>query len=90
MHGGAGSPPTLLADAERSWKTMLHRVDAPAGASGATRDRISDDAHIPLWRRITALLMLASLVILIAVVLAATFAATALLALFVLERAISG
>ena len=50
----------------------------------------ADEAHIPLWRRITALLMLASLVILIAVVLAATFAATALLALFVLERAIAG
>ncbi len=65
---------------------MLHRVEAPAGA----RDGVRDDAHIPLWRRITALLMLASLVILIAVVLAATFAATALLALFVLERAIAG
>jgi len=65
---------------------MLHRVEAPAGA----RDSVRDDAHIPLWRRITALLMLASLVILIAVVLAATFAATALLALFVLERAIAG
>lgn len=65
---------------------MLHRVEAPAGMRDGTRD----DAHIPLWRRITALLMLASLVILIAVVLAATFAATALLALFVLERAIAG
>lgn len=65
---------------------MLQRVEAPAGAGGGTRD----DAHIPLWRRVTALLMLASLVFLIAVVLAATFAATALLALFVLERAIAG
>ncbi|MEZ5409807.1 MAG: hypothetical protein R2761_17395 [Acidimicrobiales bacterium] len=73
---------------------MLHRVEAPAGGretlSGRTGGRTRDDAHIPLWRRITALLMLASLVILIAAVLAATFAATALLALFVLERAIAG
>jgi hypothetical protein len=73
---------------------MLHRIEAPAGGregpSGRTGGRTGDDAHIPLWRRITALFMLASLVILIAVVLATAFAATALLALFVLERAIAG
>lgn len=69
---------------------MLQRVEALTGTGGGQGDRIRDDAHIPLWRRVTALLMLASLVILIAVVLAAAFAATALLALFVLERAIAG
>ncbi|MDH4365838.1 MAG: hypothetical protein OEY41_06095 [Acidimicrobiia bacterium] len=69
---------------------MLHRVEAPAGGREALSGRTRDDAHIPLWRRITALLMLASLVILIGVVLATAFAATALLALFVLERAIAG
>jgi len=73
---------------------MLHRIEASTGAREAMhsgrRGRTRQDAHIPLWRRITALFMLASLVILIAVVLATAFAATALLALFVLERAIAG
>ena len=69
---------------------MLHRVEAPAGHRDSGQAKEIDGAHIPLWRRVTALLMLASLVIVVAVVLAAAFAATALLALFVLERAIAG
>jgi hypothetical protein len=52
--------------------------------------RVPDDAHIPVWRRITALFTLSSVVILIGVVVAAIVAASALLALFALERAIAG
>jgi Co/Zn/Cd efflux system component len=49
-----------------------------------------DDAHTPLWRRITALFTLGSLVVLISAIVAVIIASTALLALFVLERAIAG
>jgi len=48
------------------------------------------DTRTPIWRRVTALFTLASLVVLISIVLAAAIGATALLALFVLERAIAG
>lgn len=46
------------------------------------------DPRIPLWRRITALLSLSSLVVVIGVVMAVAIGTTALLALFLLERAI--
>jgi hypothetical protein len=60
---------------------MIQQADHPAPA---------DSGDIPLWRRITALFTLSSLVILIGVLVAAIIGATALLALFVLERAIAG
>lgn len=52
--------------------------------------RSVNDARIPVWRRITALFTLGSLVVVIGVVLAFIIGATALLMLFVLERAIAG
>ena len=61
-------------------KTMIEQA-----ARGAI-----DDPHTPLWRRITALFSLGSLVVVIGVLLAAVIGATALLMLFVLERAIAG
>jgi len=48
------------------------------------------DCRIPIWRRLTALASLSSLVVLIGVILAAIIASSALLALFVLDRAIAG
>ena len=48
------------------------------------------EARIPIWRRVTALFTLGSLVVVTGVALAAVIAAGALLALFVLERAIAG
>ncbi len=48
------------------------------------------DARRPIWRRITALLSLGSIVVLIGVLLATIIAASALLGLFILERAIAG
>ncbi len=47
------------------------------------------DPRIPLWRRVTALFTLGSLVVLIGVVVAMAVSAAALLALFVLERAVT-
>ncbi|MEM8925435.1 MAG: hypothetical protein AAGD35_18175 [Actinomycetota bacterium] len=47
-------------------------------------------APTPLWRRATAFFTLGSLTVAIGVGLAAVIAATALLMLFVLERAIAG
>jgi hypothetical protein len=49
-----------------------------------------DDTHTPLWRRITALFSLGSLVVVLGVLLAAVIGATVLLMLFVLDRAIAG
>ncbi len=46
--------------------------------------------HIPLWRRITAAFTLLMMVALGGLVLAAIIGTTALLMLFVLERAIAG
>lgn len=48
------------------------------------------DARTPIWRRVTALFSLGSLVVLIGVILAAIIASAALLMLFILERAIAG
>ena len=48
------------------------------------------DARTPLWRRVTALFTLGSLVVLIGVGLAAAMGVAVLLMLFVLERAIAG
>ena len=56
----------------------------------AARRGSTTDAHTPIWRRVTALFSLGALVVLIGVVLAAVIASAALLALFVLERAIAG
>lgn len=49
----------------------------------------SADPRIPLWRRVTALFTLGSLVVVIGVLVAALVSAAALLALFVLERAVA-
>ena len=49
-----------------------------------------DDAHTPLWRRVTALFTLGSLVVIIGAIVAVMIASAALLALFILERAIAG
>ncbi len=49
-----------------------------------------EDARIPIWRRLTALFSLGSLVVLLGVLLAIIIAASALLGLFVLDRAIAG
>ena len=48
------------------------------------------EARTPLWRRVTALFTLGSLVVLTGIGLAAVIGAAALLLLFVLERAIAG
>lgn len=50
----------------------------------------SREARTPIWRRVTALFTLGSLVVAIGVGMAAAMAATALLLLFLLERAIAG
>ena len=55
----------------------------------AARENWSTE-RTPLWRRVTALFTLGSLVVAIGVGLAAIIGATALLMLFVLERAIAG
>ncbi|MDH3684117.1 MAG: hypothetical protein OEV40_29710 [Acidimicrobiia bacterium] len=47
-------------------------------------------ARTSLWRRLTALFSLGSLVVLIGVLLAVIIGASALLLLFVLDRAIAG
>ncbi len=47
-------------------------------------------SRTPLWRRVTALFTLGSVVITIGIGLAFVIGATALLMLFVLERAIAG
>jgi hypothetical protein len=65
---------------------MLHRADQLV----PVRAEPFRAAHTPVWRRVTALFTLSSVVILIAVVVAVVVAASALLALFVLERAIAG
>ena len=59
-------------------------------AQHATKRDSGADAHTPIWRRVTALFTLGSLVVVTGVALAAVIAAAALLALFVLERAIAG
>jgi hypothetical protein len=59
---------------------MIHHMERPTLESATT----------PLWRRVTALFTLGSLVVVIGVFMAMVIAATALLALFVLERAIAG
>jgi hypothetical protein len=66
---------------------MIQPADQPAPFRRAGQQS-SLDPRIPLWRRITALLSLGSLVVVVGVVMAAAVGATALLALFVLERAI--
>lgn len=48
------------------------------------------DPRTPLWRRVTALFSLGSLVVLIGVLLAAIIGASFLLAFFILDRAIAG
>lgn len=48
------------------------------------------DARTPLWRRVTAMFTLGSLVVLTGVALALVIGSAALLMLFVLERAIAG
>lgn len=48
------------------------------------------DARTPLWRRVTALFTLGSLVVLTGIALALVIGSAALLMLFVLERAIAG
>ena len=55
-------------------------------ASGGSRA----DSRIPVWRRVTALASLGSLVVLVGIALAAIIASGALLLLFVLDRAIAG
>ena len=80
LPGSAGHLPTLLRPPERSSKkAMIQPADSPPSA----------DPHIPLWRRITALLTLGSLVVVIGVLVATVVSAAALLALFVLERAVA-
>ena len=49
-----------------------------------------DQPRTPWWKRITALFSLASLVVVVGVFLAAVIGVTALLMLFILERAIAG
>lgn len=67
-------------------KTPAPRPEAqPATPRGSVMD-----AHIPVWRRLTALFSLGSVVIIIGVLIAALITATALLALFILDRAIAG
>ena len=51
---------------------------------------VRHEARTPIWRRITALFTLGSLVVVTGVGLAAVIGAAALLLLFVLERAIAG
>lgn len=48
------------------------------------------DPRRPIWRRVTALFSLGSIVALIGVIVATVIGASALLALFVLDRAIAG
>ncbi len=65
---------------------MTAPVDrSPAAAGGHQRSRI----RIPLWRRITALFSLAFLSVIGGVVIAGILGGTALLLLFLLERAIA-
>jgi hypothetical protein len=61
-------------------KTMIEQADRGA----------VDDPHTPLWRRVTALFSLGSLVVVLGVLLAAVIGAAVLLMLFVLDRAIAG
>ncbi|MGF1596241.1 MAG: hypothetical protein ACFCVK_04825 [Acidimicrobiales bacterium] len=51
---------------------------------------MSRDARIPIWRRVTALFTLSSIVVIAGVTLAVAIGTTAMLMLFVLERAIAG
>lgn len=60
-------------------KTMIPPASTPSSA----------DPRIPLWRRITALLTLGSLVVVIGVLVAVAVSLAALTALFVLERAVT-
>jgi hypothetical protein len=69
---------------------MIHQPVTSQTAMDLVRRGSATDPHIPLWRRITALFTLAALVVVIGLVVAAVVASGALLALFVLERAISG
>lgn len=48
------------------------------------------EVRTPLWRRVTALFSLGSIVVMTGIGLAVVIGATALLMLFVLERAIAG
>lgn len=52
--------------------------------------RRKDPVRTPLWRRLTALVSLSSIVIIVAVVLALLIGGSILLALVFLERAASG
>ncbi len=69
---------------------MIHQAPKRQLPIGPVRRGSRDDAHTPLWRRVTALFTLGSLVVVIGVFVAMVIALTALLALFVLERAIAG
>ena len=64
---------------------MIQQSAQPASKRGSPTD-----AHTPIWRRVTALFTLGSLVVVTGVGLATVIATVALLALFVLERAIAG
>lgn len=82
--------PTLVGNAERSQKIMIQQADPTTGITTGPNRSHYDGGRIPLWRRLTALFTLSSLVIVIGVVVAVTIGALALLSLFVLERAIAG
>ncbi len=69
---------------------MIHQAPERQSTLTPARRGSQDDAHTPLWRRVTALFTLGSLVVVIGVFVAVVIASTALLALFVLERAIAG
>ncbi len=65
-------------------------MTAPVDRSPATRgDRSPTRIRIPLWRRITALFSLAFVSVLGGVIVAGLLGGTALLLLFLLERAIA-
>lgn len=59
-------------------------------SSQRSRGETDRDAGTPWWKRVTALFTLGSLVVTAGIVIAAAIGITALLMLFVLERAIAG
>lgn len=59
---------------------MIQHVDHPS----------QDQARIPVWKRVTALFSLGSLIVVIGLILAVAIGIISLMTLLVLERAITG
>ena len=65
--------------------STIHLPRSPSAS--ATRKRQLPRVRTPLWRRLTALISLGSLVVIIGIILAVALAVAFLLALLFLERA---